>query len=100
MMGGRKFRLAVHRKNEERKKRKKPRINTMKMQERKDDTTTVGTLTCPISLSLTAFTSGHVQSVSELSRHFNALISRYSAWNITSVDPLISVRWIFRMKKQ
>jgi len=80
--------LAVHRKNKERKKRQK-RIDTMKIEQRNEDTTSIGTLTCPISLSLTAFTLGHVQSVSELSRHFKALISRYSTWNITSVDPLI-----------
>ena len=88
-MGGRKFRLAVHRKNEERKKRQK-KCDAIMVQETNEDTTaSVSALTCPISLSLAAFTSAHVQSLSQLSRHVKALISKYSTWNITAEDPLI-----------
>ena len=62
-MGGRKFRLAVHRKNEERKKRQK-KCDAIMVQETNEDTTaSVSALTCPISLSLAAFTSAHVQSL-------------------------------------
>lgn len=91
-MGGRRVRLAVYRKNEERKKRQRKCDNSdsMTVQETDEDTTaTISTLTCPVSLSLAVFTSGHVQSLPELSRRVKALISRYSSWNITSVDPLI-----------
>ncbi|XP_065894386.1 uncharacterized protein [Dysidea avara] len=95
-MGGRKFRLAVHRKNEERKKRQK-KCDAIMVQETNEDTTaSVSALTCPISLSLAAFTSAHVQSLSQLSRRVKALISKYSTWNITAEDPLIICKLVIQ----
>jgi len=73
-MGGRKFRLAVHRKNEERKQRQKKHEGIV-VENKDEDTTTSNT--CPISLPLTAFISGHVQSLAELSSRVKAVVSKY-----------------------
>ena len=70
-----------------RKKRQK-KCDAITVQETNEDTTaSVSALTCPISVSLAAFMSAHVQSLSQLSRHVKELISKYSTWNITAEDP-------------
>ena len=88
-MGGRKFRLAVHRKNEERKRRhKKAIVVENKVEDAKTSDTTILT-TCPISLPLTAFMSGHVQSLAQLSSRVKAVVSKYDTWAVTCADPLV-----------
>ena len=80
-MGGRKFRLDVHRKNEERKKKLK---QSNPPEEIKNDIT-LPTITIPIA----AFTTGIVQSLPQLSGRISALLAKSCTWTVASIDPLV-----------
>ena len=92
-MGGRKLRLAVHRKNEERKKLRKKTVH----QTVKSATPTVSACvtsppvpsTLPVILPITAFTTGQVESVSQLARRISAFPSQPCSWSIASINPLV-----------
>lgn len=100
-MGGRKFRLVVHRKNEERKKKLKCLNSSGKDTERKkkpeqsnprsnspekvENDITLPTITIPIA----AFTTGIVQSLPQLSRRISALLAKSCTWTVASIDPLV-----------
>ena len=97
-MGGRKFKLSVHRKNEERKKMAK-----RKSPDTKNACTTSQVVTPPveppelslnISIPLDVFVNGHCSSLDSISNRLlswmtSARPSHMDSWKIASQDPLV-----------
>ena len=93
-MGRRKFRLSVHRKNEERKKQQRHNL-------KKPAGDTPLTVTIPrnlisisafkISIPVSAYRNGHVSSVDQLHSRLRAL-SLPKSWIVASTTPLVLSR--------
>ena len=84
-MGGRRFRLSAHRKNEERKKKEEPAPSPLVV------TISRQLVTNPamsISIPLAAYIDGHVQSSDYLGARLSSSLSLPSSWIIASRTPL------------